>query len=107
MFKLSKQEIKEILSSEAVYNNTALLVELGEFIIVHSNFDKVIDKKAISAHLRHFIDCNDINVQKDFRRISGLSEVTIYKVLNQQYTKESTRMKIYSIIAEYGQLKLK
>lgn len=106
-FNFTPKEIKELTISEAVYNEAELLIELGQSFNVYSDFEKEINRDQFSSVLRGFIDRNDISVKNDSKRALGVCESTSYKILNAEYVKDTTLLKIYSIILSCGGLNLK
>ena len=106
-FNFTPKQINEITVREAVYNEADLLIELGQSFNVFSDFDKEMDREAFSSVLRGFVDRNDISIKRDSERALGVSETTAYKVLNGDYVKDKTLLKLYSIILSCGELNLK
>ena len=106
-FNFTPKQISELTISEAVYNEGGLLIELGQSFNVYSDFDKEMDRESFSSVLRGFVDRNDISIIRDSERALGLSKTTAYKVLNGDYVKDTTLLKLYSRILSCGELNLK
>lgn len=105
--RYSREEIEKIAREEAVINEADLLVELGEYTMATSDFEKPIDAIWLSKIVRQFVNEKDFSLRWDTEIYLDCSSATAYKVMQGQKVKEKTRFKIVKRISEYDSLNLK
>ena len=100
-------EIKDLQqAAEETYNLGDLCIEWGQVETVSSDFEKEICLNNLSRLLNNYKEKNDYSVV-DLEDIFYIQDITLRKVLNAQHVGTKTKNKIYSQLADKGELNLK
>ena len=93
-------------AAEETYNLGDLCIEWGQVETVSSDFEKEICLHDLSRLLNNYKEKNDYSVV-DLEDIFYIQDITLRKVLNAQHVGTKTKNKIYSQLADKGELNLK
>jgi hypothetical protein len=93
-------------AAKETYNLGDLCIEWGEIETIPAKFEKDICLTSLSNLLQSYKLRNDY-VITDLEDIFYIDAQTLRKVLNAQHVGEKTKLKIYSQLAEKGELNLK
>ena len=93
-------------AAEETYNLGDLCIEWGQIETVSSDFEKEICLHNLSRLLNNYKEKNDYSVV-DLEEIFYIEVQTLRKVLNAKHVGKKVRNKIYSQLAQKGNLNLK
>ena len=93
-------------AAEETYNLGDLCIEWGQVETVSSDFEKEICLHNLSRLLNNYKEKNYYTVV-DLEDIFYIQDITLRKVLNAQHVGTKTKNKIYSQLADKGELNLK
>jgi hypothetical protein len=93
-------------AANETYNLGELCIEWGEIETIPADFEKDICLTSLSNLLQSYKERNDYIIA-DLEDIFYIDAQTLRKVLNAQHVGEKTKLKIYSQLANQGELKLK
>jgi hypothetical protein len=93
-------------AAKETYDLGDLCIEWGEIQTISADFEKDICLTSLSNLLQKYKEKNDY-VIADLEDIFYIDAQTLRKVLNAQHVGEKSKLKIYSQLANKGELNLK